>query len=44
MTPFEKADEAKRLLQNPVLNEALDTIKTNLVLIALAYVNALASE
>lgn len=31
MTPFEKADEAKRLIQNPVLNEALDAIKASLV-------------
>ena len=31
MTPFEKADEAKRLLTNPVLNEALQNIRDGLV-------------
>jgi len=31
MTPFEKADEAKRLLSNPVLNEAMQDIRMRLV-------------
>jgi hypothetical protein len=31
MTPFEKADEAKRLLSNPVLNEAMQDIRMKLV-------------
>lgn len=31
MTPYEKAEEAKRLLSNPVLNEALQNIREGLV-------------
>jgi hypothetical protein len=31
MTPFEKADHAKRLLNDPVLNEAMQDIRMRLV-------------